>query len=48
MVIPVLMAQASQQQWAADQYARVGSYLTLEEVTGAETMPTQLQEATES
>jgi hypothetical protein len=36
MLIPVSMAQASQRQQAAEQYAQVGTNLTLSDVTGAE------------
>jgi hypothetical protein len=39
MVIPVSLAQASQRRRAAERYSRVGSNLTLTDVTGAETMP---------
>jgi hypothetical protein len=37
MVIPVPLAQASQQRPAADRFARVGGNLTIDKVTGAET-----------
>jgi hypothetical protein len=39
MVIPVSLAQASQRRRAAERYSRVGSNLTLTDVTGAETVP---------
>lgn len=39
MLIPVSMAQASQRRRAAERYARVGTNLTLDDVTGAETTP---------
>jgi hypothetical protein len=39
MVIPVSLAQASQRRRAADWYNRVGSNLTLTDITGAETVP---------
>ena len=39
MVIPVSLTVASQRRRAADRYAKVGSNLTLNEVTGAETAP---------
>jgi hypothetical protein len=39
MVIPVSLAQASQRRQAAERYARVGSNLTLTNVTGSEMVP---------
>jgi hypothetical protein len=46
MVIPVLLAQASQRCRAADRYAQVGSNLTLTNVTGAEMVPDATQKFT--
>jgi hypothetical protein len=39
IVIPVSLAQASQRCRMAERYARAGSNLTLEDITGAETIP---------
>jgi cell pole-organizing protein PopZ len=44
MMIPVSLAQASQGRQLADMYARVGSNLTLDDVTGLETVPDATQE----